>query len=74
MNSTEKGGRLMPNHKDIFRNKRDFARAEFATELYKPAGIPRPREKKSQVVQYTKWDFTHKSLKRQMHEKDGRDT
>jgi hypothetical protein len=62
----------MPNHKDIFRNKFDFAREEFATELYKPPGIPRPREKKSQKVQYTKWDFTHKALKRQMHEKLGR--
>ncbi|RXT15194.1 hypothetical protein [Ammoniphilus sp. CFH 90114] len=40
----------MPN--DIFRNKRDFARAEFATEFYKPAGRPRPREAKSQVRQY----------------------
>jgi hypothetical protein len=51
----------MPNHKDIFRNKRDFARAEFATELYKRPGIPRPREKKSQAVQYTKMDLNHKS-------------
>ncbi|GAX91794.1 hypothetical protein [Effusibacillus lacus] len=64
----------MPNHKDIFRNKLDFSREEFTTELYKPLGMPRPREKKSQKVQYAKHDFTHKSLKRQMHEKDGRDT
>ncbi|MBP1931575.1 hypothetical protein [Ammoniphilus resinae] len=38
--------------KDIFRNKRDFARAEFATEFYKPEGRPRPREAKSQQNQY----------------------
>lgn len=38
--------------KDIFRNKRDFAREEFATELYKPAGRPRPREATSQKGQY----------------------
>lgn len=42
----------MPNNNDIFRNKRDFARAEFATELYKPPGRPRAREAKSQVNQY----------------------
>ncbi len=42
----------MPNHNDIFHNKRDFARAEFATELYKPSGRPRAREAKSQVRQY----------------------
>lgn len=62
----------MPNHKDIFRNKLDFGHEEFATELYKPKGIPRPREYKSQKGQYTRLDFTHKSLKRQMHEKLGR--
>ncbi|HEU4962857.1 MAG TPA: hypothetical protein VFV52_03220 [Bacilli bacterium] len=61
----------MPNQKSIFRNKVDFAREEFATELYKPKGIPRMREKKSQQGQYTRLDFTHKSLKRQMHEKLG---
>jgi hypothetical protein len=38
--------------KDIFRNKRDFAWAEFATEFYKPDGRPRPREAKSQQHQY----------------------
>jgi hypothetical protein len=38
--------------KNLFRNKRDFARAEFATELYKPAGRPRAREAKSQEGQY----------------------
>lgn len=42
----------MPNHNDIFRNKRDFAREEFATELYKPNGRPRAREAKSQKGQY----------------------
>ena len=53
-----KGGPLtLP--KDIFRNKRDFARAEFATELYKPAGRPRPREAKpkpSDLPLSKKWD------------------
>lgn len=34
----------MTNHHDIFRNKRDFAHEEFATEMYKPKGRPRPRE------------------------------
>jgi hypothetical protein len=63
----------MPNHKNIFRNKVDFAREEFATELYKPKGIPRPREYKSQKGQYARHDFTHKALKRQMHEKLGRE-
>lgn len=38
--------------KDIYRNKRDFAREEFATELYKPAGRPRPRESHSQNAQF----------------------
>lgn len=42
----------MPNNNDIFRNKSDFAREEFATELYKPAGRPRAREAKSQRYQY----------------------
>ncbi|WP_236405294.1 hypothetical protein [Microaerobacter geothermalis] len=42
----------MPNHNDIFRNKRDFARAEFATEFYKPANRPGPWEVKSQHRQY----------------------
>jgi hypothetical protein len=64
----------VPNHKDIFRNKLDFQREEFTTELYKPLAMPRAREKKSQKVQYSKYDFTHKSLKRQMHEKDGKET
>ncbi|HHY66761.1 MAG TPA: hypothetical protein GX517_06110 [Alicyclobacillus sp.] len=41
----------MPNNKDIFRNKRDFAHEEFATELYKPPGKPRAREAKSQRSQ-----------------------
>lgn len=62
---------LMPNHKNIFRNKVDFAHEEFATEFYKPKGRPRPREMKSQQGQYTHNDFTHKSLKRQMHAKIG---
>lgn len=37
--------------KDIYRNKRDFAKEEFATELYKPKGKPKPREVKSQKAQ-----------------------
>lgn len=37
--------------KDIFRNKKDFAHEEFATELIKPAGKPQPREIKSQKAQ-----------------------
>jgi len=48
---------MMTNHHDIFRNKRDFARAEFATELYKPKGRPRPREAKSQQGQYAPEHF-----------------
>jgi len=38
--------------KDIFRNKKDFAREEFATELPKLKGKPKPREVKSQKAQY----------------------
>jgi len=41
----------LPNNNDIFRNKIDFAHEEFATELYKPAGRPQPREPKSQKAQ-----------------------
>jgi len=47
----------MPNNNDIFHNKRDFARAEFATELYKPKGKPRGREAKSQKGQYAPEHF-----------------
>lgn len=43
---------LLPNNNDIFRNKRDFVREEFATEFYKPHGRPRAREAKSQKNQY----------------------
>ncbi|MGE5553099.1 MAG: hypothetical protein ACM3XZ_04155 [Betaproteobacteria bacterium] len=42
----------MPNKKDIYRNKPDFQREEFATELYKPAGRPRPREASSDAAQW----------------------
>ena len=38
--------------KDIYRNKKDFAREEFATELSRPKGVPKPREVKSQKAQY----------------------
>lgn len=41
----------MPNNKDIFHNKKDFAREEFATEFYQMDGRPRPREKSSQEAQ-----------------------
>jgi len=34
----------MPNKKNKFRNKIDFGREEFSTELYKRTGVPRPRE------------------------------
>ena len=61
----------MPNHKNIFRNKVDFAREEFATELYKPNGRPRPREFKSQKGQYLHDQLTHKSVKRKMRDKTG---
>lgn len=38
--------------KDIYRNKIDFAREEFETELpYPRKGIPKPREAQSQVAQ-----------------------
>lgn len=61
----------MPNHKNIFRNKIDFGHEEFATELYKPAGRPRPREYKSQTGQQPKYSLTHKSRKRNFHDKIG---
>jgi hypothetical protein len=61
----------MPNHKNIFRNKRDFAREEFSTELYKPAGRPRPRESRSQQSQIHMQNLTHKSIKRKMRDKMG---
>ncbi|TYQ17966.1 UNVERIFIED_CONTAM: hypothetical protein Cloal_0361 [Acetivibrio alkalicellulosi] len=37
--------------KDIYRNKKDFQREEFATELDKPEGIPQARETQSQKAQ-----------------------
>ncbi|MFZ5989988.1 MAG: hypothetical protein ACOYWZ_23060 [Bacillota bacterium] len=37
--------------KDIYRNKKDFAREEFATELRRPQGVPQPREVQSQKAQ-----------------------
>lgn len=58
--------------KSIFRNKRDFARAEFATELYKPAGRPRPREAKSQQGQYFPEHYEgNKNKKVPFHKKIG---
>jgi hypothetical protein len=65
------GGTHMPNHKNIFRNKVDFAREEFATELYKPNGRPRAREYRSQKSQLHMQDLTHKSIKRKMRDKTG---
>ncbi len=41
----------LTNNHDIFRNKQDFAHEEFATELDKPKGRPRPREASSQESQ-----------------------
>ena len=38
--------------KDIYRNKHDFPKQEFATELYKPKGVPKPREVNSQKAQF----------------------
>jgi hypothetical protein len=61
----------MPNHKNIFRNKVDFAREEFATELYKPNGRPRGRESRSQAGQQPHGSLPHKALKRKMNEKLG---
>jgi hypothetical protein len=58
--------------KDIFRNKRDFAREEFATELYKPAGRPRAREAKSQQAQLNShFHGGQKEIKRSMSSKLG---
>lgn len=37
--------------KDIYTNKLDFQREEFATELPRPKGIPKPREVESQISQ-----------------------
>ncbi|MCX7843463.1 MAG: hypothetical protein N2489_10425 [Clostridia bacterium] len=37
--------------KDIYRNKVDFAREEFATELPRDKKAPHPREVKSQKAQ-----------------------
>ncbi len=37
---------------DIYRNKKDFAREEFSTELPHPSGIPKPREIRSQKAQF----------------------
>jgi hypothetical protein len=39
----------MTNH--IYRNKKDFAREEFATEFHGGVGIPKPRESQSQKAQ-----------------------
>lgn len=36
---------------DIYRNKKDFAREEFANELPRHNGVPQPREIKSQKAQ-----------------------
>jgi len=62
----------MPNNNDIFKNKRDFAREEFATELYKPAGRPRAREAKSQQYQYNPEHYEGlKGKKTSFHKKIG---
>ena len=57
----------MPNHKNIFRNKVDFGREEFSTELYRPKGKPRFREPRSQHGQYNGHpELSHKSGKTSM--------
>jgi len=40
--------------KDIYRNKKDFARQEFATEIpfNRIPGLPKPREVRSQKAQF----------------------
>jgi hypothetical protein len=38
--------------KDIYRNKKDFATEEFATEMPEHRGQPTPREARSQKAQY----------------------
>ena len=38
--------------KNIYRNKVDFAREEFATAMDRPEGLPKPREVKSQKAQF----------------------
>lgn len=64
----------MPNKKDIYRNKLDHAREEFSTELYKPAGRPRPREASSDQAQYRSEHRldSHKDTKVPIDKKDTR--
>lgn len=64
----------MPNKKDIFRNKVDFAHEEFSTELYKPAGRPRPREANSDAGQWASGHNpgTSKDVKVPIDQKDTR--
>jgi hypothetical protein len=38
--------------KNIYRNKKDFAKEEFSTEIPEHRGQPVPREAKSQKAQY----------------------
>ncbi len=63
--------------KDIYRNKQDFAKQEFATELYKPKGKPKPREAKSQKAQYESLgdpgNIARKDKKVNMQDKLGQD-
>jgi hypothetical protein len=64
----------VPNNKDIWRNKRDHAREEFATELSSLPGRPRPREAKSDEAQLESGHRPgpNKDVKVPMHEKDTR--
>lgn len=62
---------VMPNNHDIFRNKRDFARAEFATELYKPPGKPRAREAHTQKHQHPPHNAGFKNIKVPFQQKAG---
>lgn len=60
--------------KDIFRNKQDFAREEFATAMYKPAGHPKNREKASQKAQMDHFGspgLGRKDRKEKMTDKNG---
>ena len=61
----------MTNHHDIFRNKRDFARAEFATEFYKPKGDPKPREAHTQKHKDTPHNAGFKNVKVPFQQKAG---
>lgn len=72
--SPEREVSSVPNNKDIWRNKVDHAREEFATELYRVPHRPRPREAESDEAQLESahQHGTSKDVKVPMHEKDTR--